>query len=107
MKVEYDRRIKEIKEEISEIFSYSENISNYQYFELFIVKSIEKIDNLMVEKAKLKNRFFSNTKRRIDEINDKIKEIEQLQDKVINNFYFTYDFFNVIIEMSIIITIIH
>lgn len=98
LKVEYDRRIKEIKEEISEIFSYSENISNYQYFELFIVKSIEKIDNLMVEKAKLKNRFFSNTKRRIDEINDKIKEIEQLQDKVINNFYFTYDFFNVIIE---------
>ena len=98
LKVEYDRRIKEIKEEISEIFSYSENISNYQYFELFIVKSIEKIDNLMVEKAKLKNQFFSNTKRRIDEINDKIKEIEQLQDKVINNFYFTYDFFNVIIE---------
>lgn len=98
LKVEYDRRIKEIKEEISEIFSYSENISNYQYFELFIVKSIEKIDNLMVEKAKLKNRFFSNTKRRIDEINNKIKEIEQLQDKVINNFYFTYDFFNVIIE---------
>lgn len=98
LKVEYDIRIKEIKEEISEIFSYSENISNYQYFELFIVKSIEKIDNLMVEKAKLKNRFFSNTKRRIDEINDKIKEIEQLQDKVINNFYFTYDFFNVIIE---------
>ena len=98
LKVEYDRRIKEIKEEISEIFSYSENISNYQYFELFIVKSIEKIDNLMVEKAKLKNRFFSNTKRRIDEINDKIKEIQQLQDKVINNFYFTYDFFNVIIE---------
>ncbi len=98
LKVEYDRRIKEIKEEISEIFSYSENISNYQYFELFIVKSIEKIDNLMVEKAKLRNRFFSNTKRRIDEINDKIKEIEQLQDKVINNFYFTYDFFNVIIE---------
>lgn len=98
LKVEYDRRIKEIKEEISEIFSYSENISNYQYFELFIVKSIEKIDNLMVEKAKLRNRFFSNTNRRTDEINDKIKEIEQLQDKVINNFYFTYDFFNVIIE---------
>ena len=98
LKVEYDRRIKEIKEEISEIFSYSENISNYQYFELFIVKSIEKIDNLMVKKAKLKNRFFLNTKRRIDEINDKIKEIEQLQDKVINNFYSTYDFFNVIIE---------
>ena len=98
LKVEYDRRIKEIKEEISEIFSYSENISNYQYLELFIVKSLEKIDNLMVEKAKLKNRFFINTKRRIDEINAKIEEIEQLQDKVINNFYFTYDFFNVIIE---------
>lgn len=98
LKTEYNRRIKEIKEEISDIFSYSENISNYQYFELFIVKSIVRIDNLMVEKAKLKNQFLGNIKRKIEEIDAKIKEIERLQDKVINNFYFTYDFFNIIIE---------
>ena len=98
VKNEYDRRINDIKEEISSIFTYSEKISNNQYFELFIIKSIELIDKLMKEKAKWKNRLFFNARKKCEEIDNKIQKIEQMQDKVLNNYYFSYDFYNVIIE---------
>ena len=95
---EYKRRSDDIKKEISNFFDISENVKNNQYFELFIIKSIELIDRLLVKKAELKNRFFFNSNHKIDEINKKIEKIEQLQDRVLNDFYFSFDFYNKIIE---------
>lgn len=52
----------------------------------------------MKEKAKWKNRLFFNARKKCEEIDNKIQKIEQMQDKVLNNYYFHMNFYNVIIE---------
>lgn len=97
VKNKYEKRIDFIKSEISSIFDYSGQISNSQYFEIFIIKSMELIDKLMVEiqnEKSYKSALYGKAKEK--EI--KIQEIRQLQDDVLNNFYFPFDFYNEIIK---------
>ena len=101
VKNKYEKRIDFIKDEISGIFNYSEKISNGQYFEIFIIKSMELIDKLMREIRDEKSGFggiYGKSKERCEENERKIEEIKQLQDEVLNNFYFSFDFYNEIIN---------
>lgn len=101
VKNKYEKRIDFIKDEISSIFNYSEQISNNQYFEIFIIKSMELIDKLMREIRDEKwdnGGLYGKSKEKCEENERKIQEIKQLQDEVLNNFYFSFDFYNEIIE---------
>lgn len=101
VKNKYKRRIDFIKDEISRIFNYSEKISNNQYFEIFIIKSMELINELLIEIQNEKwynGGLYGKSKEKCEENERKIQEIKQLQDEVLNNFYFSFDFYNEIIE---------
>ncbi len=101
----YEKRVDFIKNEIYSIFHYEEKISNNQYFEIFMIKSMELIDELLrkIQKEKLyKGAIYGETKERCEELERKIEKIRQLQDEVLNNFYFSFDFYNEIVkEMQI------
>ena len=101
VKNKYEKRIDFIKSEISSIYDYSEQISNSQYFEIFIIKSMELIDKLMreIQNEKLYNGgLYEKIKEKCEEKEKKIQEIKQLQYEVLNNFYFSFDFYNEIIK---------
>lgn len=101
VKNEYEKRIDFAKEEISSIFSYSEKISNKQYFEIFIIKSMEIIEKLLKEiqnEIWLNGGRYGKSKEKCEENERKIQEIRELQDEVLNNFYFSFDIYNEIIK---------
>lgn len=101
VKNKYEKRIDFIKSEISSIFDYSEQMSNSQYFEIFIIKSMELIDKLMreIQNEKLYNGgLYGKAKEKCEEKEKKIQEIKQIQDEVLNNFYFPFDFYNEIVK---------
>lgn len=101
VKNKYEKRIDFIKNEISGIFNYSEKISNNQYFEIFIIKSMELIDKLMreIKYGKMDiGGIYEKSNEECEENEKKIEEIVQLQDEVLNNFYFPFDFYNEIIN---------
>lgn len=101
VKSKYEKRIDFIKNEISGIFNYSEKISNNQYFEIFIIKSMELIDKLMREIRYGKmdiGGIYEKSNEECEENERKIEEIVQLQKEVLNNFYFPFDFYNEIIN---------
>ena len=93
VKEEYSRRIDDIKEEISKIIILPDTSNSNQYFEIAILKIIELIDGLVARKEE-----FSFNKYKNDEIDLKIEKLEQLLDKILNDYYFSYDFYNLIIE---------
>lgn len=101
VKNKYEKRIDFIKNEISGIFNYSEKISNNQYFEIFIIKSMELIDKLIREIRHGKMNLggiYEKSNEECEEIERKIEEIMQLQEEVLNSFYFPFDFYNEIIN---------
>lgn len=101
VKKEYEKRIDFVKDEISCIFSYYENISNKQYFEIFIIKSMEMIEKLLKDTQNeiwLNGGFYGKSKEKCEENERKIQEIRELQDEVLNNVYFSFDIYNEIIK---------
>lgn len=96
VKKRYEKRIDFIKDEISSIFSYSEKISNHQYFEIFLSKSMELIDKLLIKiqnEIWQRNPLDERSKERRKEYDKKIQEIKMLQDEVLDYFYFPFDFY--------------
>lgn len=101
VKNEYEKRIDFVKDEISSIFSYSEKISNKQYFEIFIIKSMEIIEKLLNEIQKEiwhNGGLYGKSKEKCEENERKIQEIREIQDDVLNNSYFSFDIYNEIIK---------
>lgn len=96
VKERYEKRIDFIKDEISSIFSCPEKMSNHQYFEIFLGKSMELIDKFLI---KIQNEIWKSnssderSKERRKEYDKKIQEIKMLQDEVLDYFYFPFDFY--------------